>query len=107
MMVEMEFSIDGEATMYFHAPPSPATPNAQQSEAYLLSSKGNGLEANRKYKMMASYIGSQLVVTFDGGEIQRYEPQPSFAKRRWGGIVFMIPEGTRMKITRMRFKELR
>ena len=109
LMLDMEFSVDGVATMFFHVSPPPQNPDNRQSETFDLSSKENGgLKANEKYSLVATYIGSDLAIWFpQNDEIQRYENNPSWAKLRRGGLAFLIPEGTRLRVTRMRIRELR
>lgn len=107
VLVDMEFSIDGEATMYFHAPPPPGWPNCQQSETCQLGSKSQGRSAKETQELTASYIGSRFVVCIDGCAIPRAQSAPSPAKRRWGGIAFDLRPGARLTITRLRIKVLR
>jgi hypothetical protein len=107
--LDMEFSCEGVVTMYFHVSPPPGSPNNLQSFAYDLEAKENYLKAGAKYQLTASYIGSNLVVRVAGNDesFPEYRPDPSWAKRRRGGIAFLIPEGARLKVTKMRLKELR
>jgi hypothetical protein len=107
-ILEMEFQIDGLATIYFHVPPPPMPPSNQTSEAFDMTSRGDGgLHKDEKYLMRVEYIGTKLVITWPENEVGRWEPNPSWAKRRSGGIALRIPEGTRFKVTRMKIKELR
>jgi hypothetical protein len=107
-MLDMEFAVDGLATMFVHVSVAPANPDNRQSETYDLSSKEGGLKANEKYEMVCTSIGSDLAIWFPkNDELQRYENSPSWTKLRRGGIAFLIPEGTRLRVTRMRIRELR
>ena len=108
---DMEFAIEGVVTVFFHVSPSPAPPDNRQSHSYDLVAKENGLKANKKYNMHATYVGSTLTIDFppigDEDPIQQWTADPSWTKLRKGGIAFLIPEGARIKVTRMRIKELR
>jgi hypothetical protein len=107
-MLDMEFAVDGLATMFVHVSPPPQNPDNRQSETYDLSSKEGGLKANEKYDMVCTSIGSDLAIWFPkNDELQRYENSPTWTKLRRGGIAFLIPEGTRLRITRLRIRELR
>jgi hypothetical protein len=108
-VLEMDFSCEGDVTMYFHVSPPPNAPNGLQSEAYDLLAKQGFLEAGAKYTLIATYIGSDLKirVTPDDDGAPDDPSGPSWAKRRRGGIAFLVPEGARLTITRMRIKELR
>ncbi len=80
------------------------------SEAFDLSSKSGGLVAGLKYVMAVRYVGSGLHVGFpqepkDDGPVERRPPP--WSARRSGGIAFLVPEGTRPKVARMRLKDLR
>jgi hypothetical protein len=107
-ILEMDFQLDGLATLYFHVNPPPNPPIHQMSEAYDLTSVGDGaLHKDERYTMRVEYIGSILRISFPGHDIPPYQPNPSWSKRRVGGIAIRIPSGTRLKISRMRIKELR
>jgi len=109
--LDMEFSVEGVVTVFFHVSPSPAPPDNRQSMTYDLVAKADGLKAGKKYNMVASFIGSDLRLEFppigDEDPIQAYEADRALMKLRKGGIAFLIPEGARLKVTRMRIKELR
>jgi hypothetical protein len=108
LMIDMEFSVDGVATMFFHVSPPPQNPDNRQSDTFDLSSKDGGLKPNEKYSLVATFIGSDLAIWFpQNDEIQRYENSPSWTKLRRGGLAFLIPEGTRLRVTRLRIRELR
>jgi hypothetical protein len=107
-MLEVEFEVDGVATMFFHVSPPPQSPDNRQSETFDLSSKEGGLKPNERYSMVATYIGSDLTISFPQDQkIERWENSPAWTKLRRGGIAFLIPEGTRLRITRMRIRVLR
>ena len=107
-MLDMEFAVDGVATMFVHVSPPPQNPDNRQSETYDLSSKEGGLKANEKYELVATSIGSDLAIWFPkNDELARYENSPTWTKLRRGGLAFLIPEGTRLRVTRMRIRELR
>ena len=106
-MLDMEFSVDGVATMFSHVSPPPQNPDNRQSETFDLSSKEGGLTPNVRYSLVATYIGSDLAVSLPETGIARWENSPSWVKLRRGGIAFLIPEGTRLKVTRMRIRDLR
>ena len=108
LMLDMEFSVDGVATMFFHVSPPPMNPDNRQSDTFDLSSKDGGLKPNEKYSLVATFIGTDLAIWFpQNDEIQRYENSPGWTKLRRGGLAFLIPEGTRLRVTRMRIRELR
>jgi len=105
-VLDMEFAVEGTVTMFFHVSPAPAMPDNRQSMTYDLVGGKEGLEPGRKYAMEATFIGSDLTIRFpDSGEM--WSADPSWVKLRKGGIAFLVPEGARLKITRMRIKELR
>ncbi len=111
-VLEMEFAVEGTVTMFFHLSPAPGFPDGRQSHSYDLVAGDNALKPGRKYAMQAVYVGSSLVVEFPtdthaDDDIAKWEADKSWAKLRKGGIAFLIPEGARLKITRMRIKELR
>ena len=107
--LDMDFSCEGIVTTYFHVSPPPGSPNNLQSEAYDLTAKDGGLKAGAKYNLVANYVGSDLVIKVTGNDdsFPEYRPNPSWAKRRRGGIAFLIPEGARLRVTKMRIRELR
>lgn len=107
-VLDMEFSVEGVATMFFHVAPPPGSPDNRQSESFDLSSKDGGVKSGDKYNLVCKYIGSQILIHFpNNDDLAKWEPNPSWSKRRKGGIAFLIPEGTRLRVTRMRIKELR
>jgi hypothetical protein len=108
-MLDMEFEVDGLATVFFHVSPPPQNPDNRQSETFDLDGrKGSNLEPGERCNLIATYIGSDLAVSFpQNSRIPRYENTPSWTKLRRGGIAFLIPEGTRLRITRMRLRDLR
>lgn len=107
-LLDMEFAVEGVATMFLHVTPPPGYPDNRQSETFDLQSGDGGVRANEKYTLQALFVGSNLKIWFpENDEMQSYEPSPSWVKRRRGGIAFLIPEKTRLRITRMRIKELR
>jgi hypothetical protein len=107
--LDMDFTCEGSVTTYFHVAPPPGSPSNLQSETYELSAKDGGLKSGAKYNLVASYIGSNLVVQVTGNDdsISPYRPDPRWSMRRKGGIAFVIPEGARLRVTKMRIKELR
>ena len=107
--LDMEFSVEGTATLFFHVSPVPNAPNKQQSYFFVLSSKDGGLKAGEKYTMVVSYVGSSIAVEFPGndGDLKSTNDAVVWTTRRKGGFAFQIPEGTRLKVTRMRIKDLR
>jgi hypothetical protein len=108
-MLDMEFEVDGVATMFFHVSPPPQNPDNRQSETFdLAGEEGSNLRRNERCRMIATYIGSDLAVWFpENDAIPRWENTPSWTKLRRGGIAFLIREGTHLRITRMRIRELR
>ncbi len=106
-VLEMEFSVEGIATMFFHVAPPPGSPDNRQSESFDLSSKDGGVKAGDKYQFRCRYVGSQIRIEFPDQDITPWEPNPSWSKRRKGGIAFLIPEGTRLRVTKMKIRELR
>jgi hypothetical protein len=109
--LDMEFAVEGIVTMFFHVSPAPQNPDNRQSHSFDLVVKEGQLTANKKYNMHADYIGSTLSLTFPpiGNEdpIGAWSPDPSWTKLRRGGLAFLIPEGARLKITRLKIRELR
>jgi hypothetical protein len=109
--LDMEFAVEGTVTMFFHVAPAPQNPDNRQSHAFDLVAKNGALHANRKYQMFADSIGSALELAFppigDEEPIAAWSPDPSWAKLRRGGIAFLVPEGARLVVTRMRIKDLR
>jgi hypothetical protein len=109
--LDMEFEVEGTVTMFFHVSPAPQNPDNRQSHAFDLVAKDGALKPNRKYQMSANLIGSALTLDFppigDEEPIASWSPDPSWVKLRKGGIAFLVPEGARLKITRMRIKILR
>jgi hypothetical protein len=109
--LDMEFQIQGVVTMYFHVSPAPANPDNRQSQTYDLVAGQNALKADTKYNLVANFVGSTLTIDFppigDQDPIQQWTADPGLNKLRKGGIAFLIPEGARLKITRMRIKEFR
>jgi hypothetical protein len=109
--LDMEFAVEGTVTMFLHVSPSPENPDDHQSHAYDLVAGSNALVAGRTYRLLATYVGSDLVVEFPDMKgddaIAKWSADPSWVKLRRGGIAFLVREGGRMKITRMRIKDLR
>jgi hypothetical protein len=88
-LLDMEFAVDGVATMYFHVSPPPSPPDNRQSEAYDLQSGDGFMKANEKYTLHALYVGSQLKIWFpNNDDMQTYEPNacasPACASRSSG-----------------------
>jgi len=110
-ILDMEFSVEGMVTVFFHVSPAPENPDNRQSHAYDLVAGKNALVAGRTYRLVATYVGSDLVFEFpdskDGDAIATWRADPSWVKLRRGGIAFIVPEGARLKVTRMRIKDLR
>lgn len=109
LVLDMEFAVEGTVTMYLHVAPPPGSPNNLQSEAYDLQTGATGLTPGAKYTLAATYVGSDLDIKVTGNSqsFTEYSQTSSWAKRRRGGIAFLLPEGARLTITRMRIKELR
>jgi hypothetical protein len=110
-VLDMEFAVEGVVTMFFHVSPAPENPDERQSYMFDLVGGKRGCEPGRTYKMTVTALGSDLVVHIEepkdvnGGGV--WSPDPSWAKLRKGGIAFLVPEGARLKVTRMRIKDLR
>jgi hypothetical protein len=110
-VLEMEFSVEGVVTMLFHVSPAPQNPDNRLSHSYDLVAGPNALAAGRSYLLRATYVGSDLAIEFPDmkgdGAIAAWRAEPSWAKLRRGGIAFLVPQGGRIKVTRMRIKDLR
>jgi hypothetical protein len=109
--LDMEFAVEGTVTMFFHVSPAPQNPDNRQSHTFDLVAKDGALKPDRKYHMVAEFIGGALTIAFppigDQEPIATWSPDPSWVKLRRGGIAFLVPEGARLTVTRMRIKDLR
>lgn len=110
-VLDMEFAVEGVVTMFFHVSASPQNPDNRQSHTFDLVAGRSALVAGRAYRLVATYVGSDLVVEFPDSKgddaIATWRADPSWVKLRRGGIAFLVPEGARLVVTRMRIKELR
>lgn len=101
--MEMEFTIEsGETQIYFRI----GKRADNTVESYNLTTElAGGLQKNTKYTAVGSFIGSKL--SFKVGDFDPYESDVKWTQSRRGGIALKIPDGTKMRITKFRVKELR
>jgi hypothetical protein len=105
-VLSIEFTLDsGSPEFFFRMRDKPDG----GTESFVLSTEGAGaVMAGEQYKAEFSLIGSQFVYrelesldgAVDASEI-------SWTKSRWGALCLVIPDGTQLKISRLRMRLLR
>jgi hypothetical protein len=105
-VLDMEFTLDqGEPTLFFRMPRD--TRAVERSAQYPFVMGAKGIAPGKSYTLSVSFVGSRLQEQIAGSEIAPTEEEVKWGLSRKGAVAFAIPEGTRMRITRMRIRELR
>jgi hypothetical protein len=105
-VIDMQFTLEsGETDLYLRVGKAF---NAQKVEIYPISTKNdNAFVAGKTYEMKVTLIGSKLTVETEPSDVSHYENEIKWTKSRKGGVGFVIPDGTSLKITRFKVKTLR
>jgi hypothetical protein len=103
--LDMEFTVvAGTGDFYFRLGRRPD--NA--GDSYPISTGEGGFKLGEKYSGKALFIGSKLSITWSTAEIEPYTPDgTSWARTRKGAFGLTLNEGSEIKISRLRIRELR
>jgi hypothetical protein len=103
--IDVEFTVvAGTGDFYFRLGRRPD--NA--GDRYPISTGEGGFKLGQKYSGKALFIGSNLSITWNTAEIEPYTPAgTSWARTRKGAFGVTLNEGSELKISRLRIRELR
>ncbi len=103
--LDFEFTlVSGTGSFYFRLGRRPD--NA--GDIYPISTGEGGFKLGEKYGAKATFIGSTLSITWSTADITPYTPDgASWARMRKGAFGLTLNEGSEIKISRLRIREVR
>lgn len=104
-VLDVEFVIEAGSTNFFFRLGRRADNTVENYE--LATGPGAPLKAGEGYGMQATFIGSKLSLAFSTSEVGSYEIESSWSRSRKGAFGITVPEGSTIKITKLRIRELR
>ncbi|MFN0242209.1 MAG: hypothetical protein ACKVWV_04890 [Planctomycetota bacterium] len=104
-VLDAEFIIEAGSSNFFFRLGRRADNTVENFE--LATGPGAPLKAGESYGMQATFIGSKLSLTFSTSEINPYEIESSWSRSRKGAFGITVPEGSTIKITKLKIRELR
>jgi hypothetical protein len=102
-VLEMEFLIEKGS---FNVIPRLGK-NYQSSESIPFMVSDTGLQPNKNYGVTISFIGSKLTVTYRNGEADGTDIDTRWGNTRKGDIALAFSEASKVKITKLKVRELR
>jgi hypothetical protein len=104
--LECEFTIvKGSATLCFRL----GRRVDRQVEQYLIDAgpKSTAFKAGQSYTALVTFVGSKISIQFTPADAQPYENEVRWDITRKGAFGITLGEGSEMKITKLRIRELR
>ncbi len=105
-VLDLEFTLaKGSLDLNFRVSQQPDV----TTEAFEIATDGeDAVLAGEVYNAEISLIGSQLVYREqDAVDVSPYTKELSWTKSRWGALCLVIPDGTELKLSRLRIRVLR
>lgn len=105
-----DFEIDAEFTLvagtgHFFFRLGKRTDNA--GESYSIAPGEGGFKLGEKYGAKATFIGSKISITWSSADVAPYEVDTIWSRIRKGAFGMTLTEGSEIKLTRLRIRELR